>query len=55
MLAATQSLPVRPLPGLAAPPPAAAASPGGLFGRLLDLLGRASQPAPLVAGAARDR
>jgi penicillin-binding protein 1A len=52
MLAATQSLPVRPLPGL--PPQPAAASSGGLFDRLLDFLGRASHPAPVVAGAERD-
>ncbi len=56
MLAATQSTPVRPLPGLPSPqpPPAATASSGGLFDRLLDLLGRASRPAPVVGGAARD-
>jgi penicillin-binding protein 1A len=56
MLAATQSMPVRPLPELPSlPPPAAAtASSGGLFDGLLGLFGRASRPAPLVAGAARD-
>jgi penicillin-binding protein 1A len=55
MLAATQSMPVRPLPDLAAPPPrAATASSGGLFDGLLGLFGRASRPAPLVEGAARD-
>jgi penicillin-binding protein 1A len=52
MLAATESAPVRPLPGL--PPPASAASSGVLFDRLLDLLGRASRPAPLAARAGRD-
>jgi penicillin-binding protein 1A len=56
MLVATQSMPVRPLPELAAPPPPAAATGllGGLFDRLIGLFGRASRPAPLVAGSARD-
>jgi penicillin-binding protein 1A len=55
MLAATQSMPVRPLPDSAAsPPPAAAASSGGLFDGLLGLFGRVTGPAPLVEGAARD-
>jgi penicillin-binding protein 1A len=51
MLAATQSMPVQPLPDTAAPESSVAASSPGLFGRLLDFLTPASRPAASAAGA----
>jgi penicillin-binding protein 1A len=54
MLAATQSMPVRPLPEVMPAPPEAAAAPPirGLFDRLLSLFAPPSRPAPVVAGGA---
>jgi penicillin-binding protein 1A len=54
MLEATQSAPVRPLPGPATAPSPNAAPSGGLLDGLFGLFGRASRPAPRVAGTSRD-